>query len=199
MKRWCALERQGETPRTSPGAATQLCRLVRDQSSSELLQFAVLALCQWLPTGRYFGRMRREDRNSSGRLSCPSCPCVGHETSKHAVLCPVCRWMLLDASERAQCLAEEAAERQGTLGLVTDSPADYARKTFRALRHRHGMSVGALMSLCCSGRIVAPRRAIATVARSLAACSCGSWICWAHGWRPPREIVSRLREDLLLD
>ena len=145
--------------------------------------------------------MRREDKDSSGEWSCPSCPAVGHETSKHAVLCPVRRGMLLDASVRAQCLAEEAAERRGTLGVVTESPADYARKAFRALRYdpHYGMSVGALMSLCRSGRLTEPRRALAAIARSLVACSCDSGICGAHGWRPPQDTVCKLREVLMLE
>ena len=89
MTRWCAFPHQGVTAKTNPDGVAVLCKLVRGQSSSSLLRFTVLALCQWLPTGRYHGRIRGDDKAISGRWSCPSCPSVGHETSRHALLCPV--------------------------------------------------------------------------------------------------------------
>jgi hypothetical protein len=48
--------------RTSPDCAALLSKLARGQLLSELLLFAVLALFQWLPSGRCHRRVRHEDK-----------------------------------------------------------------------------------------------------------------------------------------
>jgi hypothetical protein len=94
LRRWCAKDLKGGTPAAHPDGASRLCVLIRRLRSSTLLRFAVVALCEWLPSGRYYGRIRREDKNKSGRWSCPPCPATGHETSRHAILCPSRRRIL---------------------------------------------------------------------------------------------------------
>jgi hypothetical protein len=200
MHQWCALPHQGLTPKTNPDGAALLCKLARGQSSSELLRFTVLALCQWLPAGRYRGRQRREDKARSGRWSCPSCPFAGHETSRHAILCPVRRGYLLDAADRAHSLAMEAAE--ATLGETTTLPQDHARCTFRLLRHecRPGVAVNALSSLCRSGPVHDPHQALLRLCRSSAApCSCHSGTCHVHGWRPAVGVSAELCARMALE
>ena len=200
MTNWCALPRQGATPKTNPGGVARLGKLVRGQSSSELLRFTVLALCQWLPCGRYQGRMHNDDKSRSGRWSCPSCPSVGHETSQHAVLCPVRRGLLLEAANTAHMLAEEAAE--ASFGVTTTLPEDHPRRAFRMLRHgpRPGVTIGALSSLCRSGPLADPHQALIGLCRSsLAPCSCRSGMCRAHGWHIPEGVWSELREGLALE
>jgi hypothetical protein len=200
LDRWCALPHQGLTPKTNPDGAVLLCKLVRGQSSSALLRFAVLALCQWLPSGRYRGRQRREDKLRSGRWSCPSCPFAGHETSRHAILCPVRRSYLREAADRAHSLAMEAAE--ATFGETTTLPQDHSRRSFRLLRHepRPGVTVNALASLCRSGPARDPHQALLGLCRSSAApCSCHSGTCHAHGWRPPPGTLAKLRSRLALE
>jgi hypothetical protein len=68
LARWCAFSRQGDTSRHNPDGTAHLCKLVRGQSSSVLLRFSVLALCQWLPSGRHHGRIHREtnERSAAG-------------------------------------------------------------------------------------------------------------------------------------
>jgi hypothetical protein len=129
LNRWCDLPHQGATPKTNRDGAVLLSKLVRGQSSSELLRFTVLALCQWLPSGRYHGRIHKDDKARSGRLSCPSSPFAGHETARHALLCPVRRGFLLYGADRARSLAEEAAESR--FGEITTLPNDRARCSFR--------------------------------------------------------------------
>jgi hypothetical protein len=200
MADWCALPHQGATAKTNPDGATLLSKLVRGQSSSELLRFTVLALCQWLPSGRYQGRQRNDDKSRSGRWSCPSCPFAGHETSQHAILCPVRRGLLLEAAGRAHMLAEEAAEAR--FGETTTLPEDHARRAFRLLRHVPcpGVTISALSSLCRGGPLADPRQALAGLCRSsVAPCSCNSGVCHVHGWRIPDETRSELRQDLALE
>jgi hypothetical protein len=160
----------------------------------------VLALCQWLPSGRYHGRIHNDDEARSGRWSCPSCPFAGHETSRHALLCPARRGFLLDAAARAHSLAEEAAE--SSFGEITTLPDDRARCDFRLLRHvpRPGLTVLDLSSLCRSGPLRDPHRALLGLCRSSAApCSCRSGICRVHGWRPPAGVGAGLRVSLALE
>ena len=200
MTRWCALPLQGLTPKTNPDGAALLSKLVRAKSSSTLLRFTVLALCQWLPSGRYHGRIHRDGKERSGRWSCPSCPSVGHETSRHAILCPVRRGVLLDAAGRAHSLAEEAAE--ATFGETTTWPEDYARCAFRLLRHapRPSVAIAAVSSLCRSGRLVDPHQALRALCRSAETpCSCHLGICPAHGWCLPAGTRSELRRNLALE
>ena len=200
LNRWCGLPRQGATPKTSPDGAALLSKLVPGQSSSELLRFTVLALCQWLPSGRYHGRIHHDDKARSGRWSCPSCPFAGQETSRHALLCPVRRAFLLEAADRARSLAEEAAEFR--FGEITTLPDDRARCSFRLLRHepRPGVAVHALSSMCRSGPIHDPHQALLGLCKSSTApCSCHSGICQAHGWRPPVGVGAELRGSLTLE
>ena len=200
LARWCALPRQGDTPRHNPDGTAHLCKLVRAKSSSALLRFAVLALCQWLPSGRYHGRIHHEPKERSGRWSCPSCPFAGHETSRHAILCPTRRRLLLAAAVRSHSLAEEACE--GVLGVTTSSPQDHARRAFRLLRHecRPAVSVGALTAMCRSGPLADPRLALLGLRRVLtSSCSCHSGVCQTHGWHLPAETRSQLRETLMLE
>jgi hypothetical protein len=200
LNRWCDLPHQGATPRTNRDGAALLSKLVRGQSSSALLRFTVLALCQWLPSGRYHGRIHNEDKARSGRWSCPSCPFAGHETARHALLCPVRRGFLLEAADRARSLAEEAAESR--FGEITTLPDDRARCSFRLLRHepRPGVAIHALSSMCRGGPLQDPHRALVGLCKSSTAlCSCHSGICSTHGWRPPVGVGAELRENLTLE
>ena len=119
--RWCRLARQGATPATNPDGAMHLSKLVRGESSSELLRFAVLSLCQWLPTGRHHTRIHRGVAGQP-RWACPSCPEDGDETSHHAILCPARRDILFGAAVRARHQAEVMAE--GFIRDTTFSPED---------------------------------------------------------------------------
>jgi hypothetical protein len=129
-QRWCRLPHQGATPATNPDGTMHLCKLVRAELSSSMLRFAVLALCQWLPVGRYRSRVRRGNAGQP-QWTCPSCPRRGDETSRHAILCPARRGILFGAAVRARLHAEVMAE--GMLRGTTVSAEDQARKDYRAL------------------------------------------------------------------
>ena len=199
LRRWCAMDLQGRTPAAHPDGTSRLCVLVRRLRSSTLLRFAVLALCEWLPSGRYHGRIRREDKNESGRWSCPSCPAVRHETSRHAILCPSRRGILSSASLRARILAEVAAE--GRIGTLTLSPAETARQAFRSLSlgaPRVASAVAWTLSANLLQLATTPRQAAQVLGRT-PHCLCHSGCCRLHGWRPSPVLISVLCARLSLD
>jgi exonuclease III len=199
MRRWCQQPRQGATPRTNTSGTAWLCKLVRAESSSALLRFAVLALCQWLPTGRYHGRIRGEDGDQSGRWSCPSCPAAGHETSRHSILCPARQGLLLLAAARARVVAEEAAGRP--LGRTSDWPEDVAGRTLTALREAlpPGVSAGSAWATCL-GLAGLPRLHVRRALRaSMPGCDCPAGECRTHGWVVPAAARRALSSAMSLD
>jgi hypothetical protein len=197
-RRWCRLPHQGETPATNPDGTMHLCKLVRGESSSSMLRFAVLALCQWLPTGR--SRTRgRHGAAGQPQWSCPSCPQQGDETSRHAILCPTRRGVLLGAAVRARHHAEVAAE--GLIRGTASSPEDQARRDYRSLLSapRPGVSSASLRSIC-RGYPEDPEQALRSVAHLAdGPCSCGAGICRFHGWRVPAEVRASLQAALALE
>jgi hypothetical protein len=197
-RRWCRLPHQGATPATNPDGAMHLCKLVRGESSSSMLRFAVLALCQWLPVGRYHSRVRRGDA-SQPQWACPSCPRRGDETSRHAILCPARRGILLGAAVRARLQAEVMAE--GMIRETTLSPEDQANKDYRALLGvpHPGVSPTSLRSIC-RGYPEDPEQALRSVVRlANGPCSCSSGICQFHGWRVPEGVRTLLQAALALE
>jgi hypothetical protein len=197
-QRWCRLPRQGETPATNPDGTLHLCKLVRSESSSSMLRFAVLALCQWLPTGRYHSRVRRRVADQP-QWACPSCPRQGDETSRHAILCPARRGILFGAAVRARHQAEVMA--QGTIRATTLSPEDQARKDYRALLvdMPPGVSSASLHSIC-RGYPEDPERALRSVGRMVGGpCSCSAGICRFHGWHVPGDVRALLQSALALE
>ncbi len=199
MRRWCRQERQGDTPRANPDGTAWLCKLVRAESSSALLRFAVLALCQWLPTGRYHGRIRGEEKHQSGRWSCPSCPAAGHETSRHSILCPARQGLLLLAAARARVGAEKATTRP--LGRTTDWPEDVAGRTLAALHGAlpPGVSAGSAQATCL-GLVGLPRQCVRrALLASAPGCNCPAAECRMHGWAVPESARRALRSALALE
>jgi exonuclease III len=197
-RRWCWLPHQGATPATNPDGAMHLCKLVRAELSSSKLRFAVLALCQWLPAGRYRSRVRH-GRTDQPQWACPSCPRQGDETSRHAILCPARRGILFGAAVRARLQAEVIAE--GRIRGTTVSAEDQARKDYRALLGvpHPGVSAAGLRSICW-GYPVDPMQALRSVVRlATGPCSCGSGICRSHGWRVPVGVRATLQSALALE
>jgi exonuclease III len=197
-QRWCRQPHQGATPKSNPDGAMHLCKLVRGELSSSMLRFAVLALCQWLPVGRYRSRVRR-GKADQPQWSCPSCPRLGDETSCHAILCPARRGILLGAAVRARLHAEVTAE--GVIRGTTVSAEDQARKDYRALLSvpRPGVSAASLRSICW-GYPVDPEQALRSVVRlANGPCSCSSGICRSHGWRVPVGVRAILQSALALE
>jgi ribonuclease HI len=197
-QRWCRLPHQGATPATNPDGAMHLCKLVRAELSSSMLRFAVLALCQWLPTGRYRSRVRRGDAGKP-QWSCPSCPRRGDESSRHAILCPARREILFGAAVRARVHAEVTAE--GKIRGTTVSAEDQARKDYRALLGvpHPGVSATSLRSICW-GHPVDPEQALRSLVRlANGPCSCGSGICRLHGWQVSVGVRAILQSALALE
>ena len=125
---------------------------------------------------------------------------MGHETSRHALLCPVRRGFLLDASSKAHSSAELSAE--SALGETTIWPVDRARHAFRLLRQvpRPGVDISAVSSLCNGRPSGDPRMALRALCKSYASsCSCHLGVCCKHGWQLPLSTRSQLREDFCLE
>ena len=80
---WCLRSRQGEIAASHPAEVRALIRHVRRRRDASALQFALLALTQWLPT-----RSRLSYADPSLNVSCPLCVCDRREDLRHFVRCP---------------------------------------------------------------------------------------------------------------
>ena len=108
MSRWIRLPHQGRVVRSNPTGVEALCKLVRRRQSSADLMFALLALCEWLPCGRFYARQRKIGAAVNGQWSCAACPEPGNETSRHCIMCPA--WM----TTRAQAADDVCSLLLGT-------------------------------------------------------------------------------------
>ena len=200
LRRWKSLAHQGRCVTSNPGGVTRLCHLVRRQASSKLLRFALLALTEWLPSGRYFARMQRVLGHESGKWGCPSCPAAGNETSRHVFSCPSVRVMLRESCEKVHTLLTPYDQSSAALDLCA-TPAERGLAVARQLGHQFncGLAVVAPLLRSPAGASLhqhdllgLTRDMTSAVARLRISCSWSLGACWRHGFRPSSELCDLL-------
>jgi hypothetical protein len=201
---WSTQARQGRTALADPQATVTLCAEIRRLRSSKHLRFAVLALCEWLPSGRYHGRMMRCDIGCNDEWSCSSCSEPGQETSRHVLTCPANEGVLMDAARETAAIVSGYFPSCPSIWTVPAVRANEIARRTLAFGSDDSVVSRCITDVCSSaewhGR--SPRAVAASLTASLAAvplCRCSSGRCAVHGWDSPRSVTAFIASALRLD
>ena len=204
IDRWTVQKRQGKTASADPLATTVLCAEIRRLRSSKHLRHAVLALCEWLPSGRYHGRMMQCDIGCNDEWSCSSCSEPGQETSRHVLVCPANQEALIKAARAAATIVREHFPSCPSVWTVPAVRSSQIARLILAEGLPPEIVARCVMDVCsCSSWHELSPMAVATaVVASLTGgpqCRCDSGRCSTHGWSSPAPTVATVSSALRID